>query len=64
MAKSERKDTSVRISSERRYKLEKAAIEIGYETQTITKLADVVNYMIDNYISEAKKDLKEEKKYL
>jgi len=53
-----RTDTSVRINEIRRMKLEKGAIEITVATNKITKISDVVNYLLDNYLQEAIKDMK------
>lgn len=53
----ERKDTSFRVSELRRIKLEKIAIEVSMKTGKITKISDIINYLLDNYADEAKKDL-------
>ncbi|MBN6058886.1 hypothetical protein HYE59_01795 [Aggregatibacter actinomycetemcomitans] len=52
-----RKDTSVRINGQRRNKLEMLAIEISHKSGRLTKMSDIVNHLIDNYINEAKQDL-------
>lgn len=53
----ERKDTSVRINEGRKVKLERTAVELTTLTGKIIKMSDVVNYMIDNYLNDAKKDM-------
>lgn len=53
-----RKDTSVRINEMRRIKLEKTAIKISYEIGKQVKMSDLVNHLIDNYLTEAEKDLR------
>lgn len=53
----ERRDTSIRVNEIRRIKLEKTAIEISYKTGRQVRMSDIVNYLIDNYLIEAKKDI-------
>lgn len=53
-----RGDTSVRVNESRKLKLERAAIDLSYETRTQIKMADIVNYLIDNYMKDAVKDIK------
>jgi hypothetical protein len=55
----ERKDTSVRINELRRIRLEKTAIKISYEIGRQVKMSDLVNHLIDNYLEEAAKDMKQ-----
>lgn len=57
----ERKDTSVRINEMRRIRLEKTAIKISYEIGKQIKMSDLVNHLIDEYLQEAEKDLREKK---
>lgn len=58
MAKAkERKDTSVAINEDRKMKLERTAVELTTLTNKVTKISDVVNFMIDNYLQDAKKDI-------
>lgn len=57
-----RTDTTVRVNELRRIKLEKGAIEITVTTGQITKISDVVNYLLDNYLQDAIKDMKAKKK--
>ncbi|AIZ78923.1 hypothetical protein [Actinobacillus equuli] len=54
---STRKDTSVRINEQRRNKLEMLAIEISHKSGRLTKMSDIVNHLLDNYLNEAKQDL-------
>lgn len=54
---SERRDTSVRINEERKIKLERTAVDLTTLTKKIVKMSDVINYMIDNYLQDAKKDI-------
>lgn len=55
----ERKDTSVRINELRRIRLEKTAIKISYEIGRQVKMSDLVNHLMDNYLDEAAKDMKQ-----
>ena len=55
----ERKDTSVRINELRRIRLEKTAIKISYEIGRQVKMSDLVNHLIDNYLEDAAKDLRQ-----
>ena len=52
-----RKDTSVRVNEMRRNKLEMLAIEISHKSGKLTKMSDIVNHLLDNYLQEAKQDL-------
>ncbi|ELE5893950.1 hypothetical protein RQV73_001969 [Vibrio fluvialis] len=54
-----KKYTSLRVSEERKIKLERAAIEVSYATGKQVKWTDVANHLFDEYLSEAKKDMKE-----
>ncbi|EGU32227.1 hypothetical protein [Vibrio scophthalmi] len=54
-----KKYTSLRVSEEKKIKLERAAIEISYATGRQIKWTDVANHLFDQYLSEAKKDMKE-----
>jgi hypothetical protein len=53
-----KKYTSLRVSEEKKIKLERAAIEISYSTGKQIKWTDVANYLFDEYLNEAKKDMK------
>ncbi len=53
-----KKYTSLRVSEEKKMKLERAAIEISYSTGKQIKWTDVANYLFDEYLNEAKKDMK------
>lgn len=59
--KEERRDTSVRLNEARRNKVEKIAIELSYETGRIIKMSNIINHLIDNYIKDAKRDIKEKR---
>ena len=52
-----RKDTSVRVNEMRRNKLEMLAIEISHKSGKLTKMSDIVNHLLDNYLQESKQDL-------
>ncbi|OOF18869.1 hypothetical protein BZJ17_15845 [Salinivibrio sp. IB574] len=54
-----KKYTSLRVSEETKLKLERAAIEVSYATGKQVKWTEVANYLFDQYLTEAKKDLKE-----
>lgn len=53
-----KKYTSLRVSEEKKIKLERAAIEISYATGKQIKWTEVANYLFDEYLTEAKKDMK------
>jgi hypothetical protein len=53
-----KKYTSLRISEEKKMKLERAAIEISYATGKQIKWTDVAHFMFDEYLQEAKRDMK------
>jgi len=57
-----RNDTTVAINSDRREKLQNAAVNITIATREPCKVSKVVQYLIDNYLDEAVKDLKGKKK--
>jgi len=46
----------VRVNPERKMRLEQAALEITIKTKVVTSYSDVINFLIDNYIEDAKKD--------
>lgn len=52
------KAAQVRINPERRLALEKAALEISQKKGQIVKYTDVINYLIDEYLKDAVKDIK------
>lgn len=56
------KDTSMRITAERKMKLERLAIDISYKTGKTVKYTEIVNYMIDNYGNDVKEEFIEEAK--
>ncbi|EBX2068621.1 hypothetical protein DRE43_29195 [Salmonella enterica subsp. enterica serovar Java] len=49
---------TMRVRKERKLILDKATIEIGYATGVPCKWTDVVNFLIDNYLQDAKNDMK------
>jgi hypothetical protein len=51
------KATTLRVTDERKMAMERAAIEISYKTGISLKWTELANYMFDNMVSEAKKDL-------
>ena len=62
MNKQKRADTTVAINGERNTRLQKAALEISISKQKIFKMSEVVQYLIDNYLDDAVKDLKSQSK--
>ncbi|MBE3939314.1 hypothetical protein HJ149_23245 [Vibrio parahaemolyticus] len=50
-----KKYTSMRITEERKIKLERAAIEVSYATGKQIKWTDLANHLFDEYVAEAKK---------
>ena len=59
-----RKDTTIAINGERKELLQDAAVEITIATRETIKTSTIVQYFIDNYLSEAIKDLKSKRKDL
>ncbi len=53
-----RKDTTIAINGERKEALQEAAVEITIATRETIKPSTIVQYLIDNYLDEATKDLK------
>lgn len=53
-----RKDTTIAINGDRKEALQDAAVEITIATRETIKTSTIVQYLIDNYLSEAVKDLK------
>lgn len=51
------KYTSLRVSEERKMKLERAAIEVSYSIGKSVKWTEMANYLFDNMLEDAKKDL-------
>lgn len=45
------------VPTETHMKIERVAVEITAKTGKVTKWTDVVNYMISNYLQDAKHDL-------
>lgn len=54
-----RKDTTIAINPERNSKLKDAVVEIITSTREPIKTSNIVHYLIDNYLDEAIKDIKE-----
>ena len=57
-----RKDTTIAINGERKEALQEAAVEITIATRETIKPSTIVQYLIDNYLVEATKDLKGKRK--
>lgn len=57
-----RKDTTIAINGERKGLLQDAAVEITIATRETIKTSTIVQYLIDNYLSDAVKDLKNQRK--
>nr|DAP78953.1 MAG TPA: hypothetical protein [Inoviridae sp.] len=45
------------VPAETHMKIERVAVEITAKTGKVTKWTDVVNFMINNYLTEAKHDM-------
>lgn len=54
----EMKYTSLRVREDRKMTLERAAIDISNTTKKTVLWTDVANYMFENYLNDAKKDMK------
>lgn len=52
---------SLRVSEERKLKLQKAAIDVSYAIGKPVKWSEVAFYLFDEYLNEAVKDLKAKK---
>ena len=52
------KYTSLRVREDKKMTLERAAIEISNTTKKTVLWTDVANYMFENYLNDAKKDMK------
>ncbi|EFA4421229.1 hypothetical protein [Escherichia coli] len=48
---------SIGISNERYLKIERAAVDITAKTGKVTKWSEIVNYLIDEYLNDAKQDM-------
>jgi len=53
-----RQDTTIAINGARKEKLKDAVVEITIATKEPIKASTIVQYLIDNYLEDAKKDLK------
>lgn len=51
----QRKNAS--ITGERVLKIERVAVDVTAKTGSVTKWTDVINYLIDNYLQDAKQDM-------
>lgn len=50
--------TSLRVREDRKMRLERSAIEISNVTKRTVKWTDVANYLFENYLKDAEKDMK------
>lgn len=57
-----RNDTTVAINGDRKTALQDAAVEITIATRKPVKPSEIVHYLIDNYLKDAVKDLKDKEK--
>ncbi|MFT6902358.1 MAG: hypothetical protein ACJAXS_002568 [Colwellia sp.] len=57
-----RQDTTIAINGERNAKLKDAVVEIITSTREPIKASNIVHYLIDNYLEEAIKDMKQRSK--
>ncbi|EFJ8644650.1 hypothetical protein [Escherichia coli] len=48
---------SIGISNERYLRIERAAVDITAKTGKVTKWSEIVNYLIDEYLNDAKQDM-------
>lgn len=48
---------SIGISNERYLRIERAAVDITAKTGKVTKWSEIVNYLIDVYLNDAKQDM-------
>ena len=53
-----RQDTTIAINGQRKELLKDAVVEITIATKEPIKASTIVQYLIDNYLEDAKKDLK------
>lgn len=51
----QRKNAS--ITGDRVMKIERAAVDVTAKTGSVTKWTDVINFLIDNYLNDAKQDM-------
>lgn len=51
------KRKNLAVPAETYLKIERVAVEVTAKTGKITKWTDIVNYMITNYLDEARQDL-------
>ncbi|EKF0976959.1 hypothetical protein OX373_004629 [Salmonella enterica] len=51
------KRKTITITAERVMKIERAAVDITAKTGQVKKWTDVINFLIDNYLQEAKQDI-------
>ncbi|EBD5994283.1 hypothetical protein DRE43_29140 [Salmonella enterica subsp. enterica serovar Java] len=45
------------ITGDRVMKIERVAVDVTAKTGSVTKWTDVINYLIDNYLQDAKQDM-------
>ncbi|EEG7578693.1 hypothetical protein SNO17_000764 [Salmonella enterica] len=48
---------NIAIAAERVIRIERVAVDITAKTGKVTKWTDVINYMLDNYLEDAKQDM-------
>lgn len=48
---------NIGISNERYLRIERTAVDITAKTGKVTKWSDIVNYLIDQYLNDAKNDM-------
>ncbi|HAI2189990.1 hypothetical protein [Escherichia coli] len=48
---------SIGISNERYLRIERAAVDITAKTGKVTKWSEIVNYLIDQYLNDARQDM-------
>lgn len=47
----------VAVTEETKMKIERVALEVSNKTNNIIKWSEVVHYLIENYLEEARKDM-------
>ncbi|EEU3019729.1 TPA: hypothetical protein SI676_004611 [Escherichia coli] len=48
---------NIAITADRVMRIERAAVDLTAKTGKVTKWTDVINYMLDNYLEDAKQDM-------
>jgi hypothetical protein len=62
MSNKKRTDTTVAINGDRNIRLQKAAVDVTIANKEICKMSSIIQHLIDNYLDEAVKDLKNQLK--